>query len=204
MIVRTRGYLPHFEIPESTYFVTFRLDDSLPLSVVHQWKTELQQKLASHSGDPFLFKDEYQIRVNQYLDSFHGKCILKIPQNASIVDSAIRYFRNQRYVLHAWTIMPNHVHVLFTVFESFCLDKILHSWKSFTANEINKAMNTSGTLWHREYFDVIMRSQRQFDFVARYILNNPVKAKLREKFYQWPWTGFSEEVGEMMRRCYRD
>jgi hypothetical protein len=44
MISRSRGYLPHLENPQSIYFVTFRLDDSLPYDLLFRWKQELQAK----------------------------------------------------------------------------------------------------------------------------------------------------------------
>jgi hypothetical protein len=50
MIFRTRGYLPHLQISDETYFVTFRIEDSLPKALVIRWKNELeyQKKLAGN------------------------------------------------------------------------------------------------------------------------------------------------------------
>ncbi len=69
------------------------------------------------------------------LDSGYGHCWLKNPNIASLVNNALRYFDGSRYFLHAWTIMPNHVHVLFTLSESSSVSSILFSWKSFTAKQ---------------------------------------------------------------------
>ena len=44
MISRSRGYLPHLEIPQGTYLVTFRLEDSLPANLLIHWKKELQHQ----------------------------------------------------------------------------------------------------------------------------------------------------------------
>ena len=40
MIIRTRGFLPHFEREKATYFVTFRLAGSLPATVLNAWQRE--------------------------------------------------------------------------------------------------------------------------------------------------------------------
>lgn len=115
MISRSRGYLPHIVNSQSTYFVTFLLADSLPMPLLLNWQNELRQQ--RNSGNPIseeLFY-EYDRKIENYLDKGHGNCWLKNPNIAGIVKNALRYFDGKRYVLYAWTIMPNHVHVLFTI-----------------------------------------------------------------------------------------
>jgi REP element-mobilizing transposase RayT len=97
------------------------------------------------------------------------------------VAGALRYYEGQHYTLHTWTIMPNHVHVLFTVLEEFSLSKIVHSWKSFTANQGNRLLQRFGRFWQPEYYDRLIRNERQFEFTFRYILTNPVKAAFAKK-----------------------
>ena len=205
MISRSRGSLPHLEANESIYFVTFRLDDSLPSDVVLNWKEELQLKKNMNRNDDskvWLFENEYEQKIQMYLDSGFGACWLKDPTIATMVLNALRYFDSQRYVLYVWTIMPNHVHVLFKTL-TFTLPKILHSWKSFTSKEANKQLTRSGRFWQPECFDVLIKSERQFEFCVRYILNNPVKAGLCKEFYQWPWSGFSADIQYLVDRFFR-
>ena len=56
-------------------------------------------------------------------------CHMRRPEIARIVQTAFLHFDDARYALHAWTMMPNHVHVLFTPFHDETLSAILHSWK---------------------------------------------------------------------------
>ena len=203
MLSRTRGYLPHLETPNGTYFVTFRLDDSLPRELLNRWKQELEYN--TRCNPPDLRKDferEYRSKVESFLDTGAGQCWLKESRIASIVDRALRYFNTQRYFLHTWTIMPNHVHVLFTLRDSFRLSQILQSWKGFTAHCANHELNRSGSFWQREYFDRLIQSERHFEFAIRYVLNNPVKAGLCQEIFQWSWTGCSAEVQDRMKRFY--
>ncbi len=69
--------------------------------------------------------------------------------------------------------MPNHVHVLITPLNGYSIDKITHSWKSFTANQINRKTNKKGIVWQHESYDPIVRSEKQLYLIERYIIDNP-------------------------------
>ena len=58
--------------------------------------------------------------------------------NAAIVQTALQHFDGERYRLIAWVVMPNHIHVMIEQIAGFRLDRVVHSWKSYTANTINK------------------------------------------------------------------
>jgi hypothetical protein len=108
------------------------------MSLLLNWQNELRQQ--RNSGNPIseeLFY-EYDRKIENYLDKGHGDCWLKNPDIAEIVKDALRYFDGKRYVLYAWTIMPNHVHVLFTIIPGLTVSSILHSWKAL---HLNKPIN---------------------------------------------------------------
>ena len=202
---RTRGYLPHLESSHGIYFVTFRLEDSLPVELLIRWKQELDYERRRSPESCASLKDldrEYRSKVEAFLDTCAGKCWMRDPAIARLVSGALRHFNNERYFLHAWTIMPNHVHVLFAPLDSFPLSEILHTWKSFTAKQANRLLKRTGAFWQREYFDKLMKSERQFEFTVRYILNNPVKAGLCEAAFQWPWSGCSAEIQDLVKRFF--
>jgi hypothetical protein len=50
---------------------------------------------------------------------------------------------------------------------------ILHSWKSFSANKINKMTGSRGPMWHRESFDHIVRNASQLARIEQNIRDNP-------------------------------
>ncbi len=95
--------------------------------------------------------------------------------------------------------MPNHVHILIEVFNGFSLSEIIHSWKSFSANQINKLLNRTGQVWMMEYFDRYIRDYEHFDKVVNYIHNNPVKAGLVKNPAEYRWSSAYEEVGGGVR-----
>lgn len=82
--------------------------------------------------------------------------------------------------------MPNHVHSLFVPFEAWTLERILHSWKSYSAKEINVRIHASGSVWQKDYFDRLVRDESHFRNCVRYIRRNPIKARLRPgEFLHW-------------------
>ena len=214
MIFRNRGYLPHIESEEGIYFITFRLADSLPSNVLAAWQTE-RNEILLHARNQKRELSEYELRrlsylhlekVEKYLDSGMGQCWLSNLEVAKIVWDSLKYFDGTRYKLHVWCIMPNHVHVLFSPLRwknqspsDSLLIPILHSWKSFTASAANRILNRKGQFWQEEYFDVLVKSDSQFAFYVRYILENPVTAKLCQRWQDWPWTGCSQEIMDLIK-----
>jgi putative DNA methylase len=178
----SRGYLPHFDMTGLTQTMTFRLFDSMPQAVLDLWREELRSLPEIEANA------ERRKRVDGYLDQGHGKCYLKDERLARIVQNALLHSDGQRYLLHAWVVMPNHVHTLFTPQSGFDLSQIAHSWKSFTANECNRILGRSRQFWQPEPFDRFIRNEQHFENAVRYIENNPVKAGLCDEAEDWPWS----------------
>ncbi len=165
-----RKYLPHLDTPEQIQSITFRLNDALPRQVVEHLKKD---------GENGLITDlEKRTRIENYLDAGHGHCWLKQPSIANLVENAFFHFDKQHYLLLAWCIMPNHIHVLIKTKTDHPLHKIIHSWKSYTAKEANKQLGCTGVFWQRDYYDRYIRNDRHFAAVCEYIENNSVKAGL--------------------------
>lgn len=99
------------------------------------------------------------------------------------MEGALRHFDGTRLRLIAWVIMPNHVHVCFTINAAWRLEQVLAAWKRHTAREINQLTGATGSLWQRDYFDRLVRDARHLGRVLRYIRSNPERACLREGEY---------------------
>jgi putative DNA methylase len=93
-------------------------------------------------------------------------------------------------------------HVLFTPIPPFSLTSVIHSWKSYTAQQANRLLQRKGRFWQPEYFERLIRSERQFEYTIRYIVNNPVKAGLTKEPFQWTWFGCSEEIHGLLNRFF--
>jgi putative transposase len=117
-----------------------------------------------------------------------GERLLDHPQAAETVEGALLHFDDERYRLWAWCIMSNHVHVVVQQQPGWRLSRIIHSWKSFTANQINKIHGRTGPVWHREYFDRFMRNDAELVAVIEYVEQNPVRAGLVSRATDWRWS----------------
>ena len=184
-IGKTRRNLPHRQQKDATYFVTFRLADAVPQNILRQWKEELETWRNFHPepwdvGTKYEYQERFQDGREHWLDRGHGECILKKSDLAEIVANALRHFDHDRYVLDAFVVMPNHVHVLVRLAEGQPLADVLHSWKSFSAKAINRQLGRSGRIWQEESYDRIVRDWNELVRSRDYIARNPENAKLRE------------------------
>jgi REP element-mobilizing transposase RayT len=205
-IKKRRGaYLPHWTRDVAWYAVTFRLWDSLPEHVIESWLFERKNivKTAEQMKRPLSRHEEerlahlYSEKVERYLDAGFGSCYMEDARVAKVVSNALLHFEGQRYNLAAWCVMPNHVHVVVQPFSGitggtpvphFDLPEILHSWKSFTAKEANRLLKRSGEFWQAEYYDHLVRDDADFNHSVRYVLDNPIKAGLKN----WKWVGWGK------------
>ena len=121
---------------------------------------------------------KFEEEREHWLDQGHGSCLLREPQAAAIVAESLDHFDQQRYLIDSYVVMPNHVHVLFKPLGQHSLVDILHSWKSFTANVLNRKMNREGALWMHESFDTIVRDAEHLRVCRDYIAQNPKRAHL--------------------------
>src|SRR5205814_1504228 len=93
----TRRHLPHWEQEGAAYFVTFRLADSIPTTLLTEWRDELQAWLKFHPW-PWDHKtaEEYERRFvdgpEKWLDRGLGECHLRNQRLAVIVRDALRHF----------------------------------------------------------------------------------------------------------------
>ncbi len=102
-------------------------------------------------------------------------------EERAVIMAALRYFDGNRYELYACVVMTDHVHVLVKPLEKHILQDIIHSWESFTAHQFRRYFGRKVGIWQGEYFDRIVRDEREFLDKAQYILNNPLKGGLKWK-----------------------
>lgn len=185
------AYMPKWIIDKSIYHVRFRLADSLPHTKREEIKEErrhLQHRLKSKNiplthDEHFIRKKILSDHTEKLLHNGAGACYLEQPEIATLVQDAIRFYSDIRYELHTWCIMPNHVHIIVEPFPSFDLSAIVHSWKSFTSNKANNALNRSGAFWSRDYYSRIIRDHQEYQAQMRYVWNNPEQIGRPN----WPW-----------------
>jgi len=182
--VRSRGYLPHWEADNATYFITYRLADSLPRAVVSRIREQYRADRVRGMTGPMASR-RLSRRMNRYLRAGHGECLLREPAIAELTIDTWRHFDGERYQLITWCVMPNHGHVILRLFHGSELARVVHSWKSYTAKVANRLLARSGEFWAREYYDRCIRDEKELLRTVRYVLQNPAKAGLVD----WPYVG---------------
>ena len=90
--------------------------------------------------------------------------------------------------------MDDHVHIVINPTDT--LSKIMHSIKSFTAHEINKALNRTGKVWQDENYDRVLRNEEEFLEKLNYIANNPIKSNLAERHEDYKWLYIKGWIGK--------
>ena len=107
------------------------------------------------------------------------------PEERRLLTTTLNHFDGKRYELLAYVVMHNHIHVIVEPNNEHQLQAILHSWKSFSANRLQREYGRKGNIWQDEYFDRIIRDEEEFLEKAQYILNNPRKVWPEITEYEW-------------------
>jgi len=209
MKIQYQNRLPHIAPVGATFFVTFRLADSLPQSIINELKAELEAEVTrlkkefpgntKHISDARkrnFGKFDHQLDTQPY-----GACHLKTPEVAEILIKKLEEYNGSLYDLHAFSIMPNHAHILFSMATQVVdghgdwpnetpghyvqLDKVMHLIKGGSSYSINKLLGRTGKLWCKDSYDHFVRKEEEWLNIANYILQNPVKAGLVKKWETW-------------------
>lgn len=202
-----RRYLPHLEVSGGCYFVTFRLRDSLPQALIRELLESSPRKepnggdKGSSSVDAIADWDKFAA-LDRHLDAGkYGSCHLQSPAIARIIVAALRHFHGDRLRMHAYCIMPNHVHAVFEPLvnaaqsHTWTIDSLMHSIKSYSGHQANKILGSTGSFWQREYYDRWIRDEVEFARCVEYTLCNPVAAGLCERVQDWLWSNAVEVYG---------
>ena len=191
----TRRHLPHWIPEETAVFVTWRLAGSLP--------PQAGMLAAEQSGrNPFLQQDQ---RLDRALS---GPAWLQDPRVAGVVVNALLYGETVRgfYQLHAWVVMPNHVHAIFR--PQTAMPTIMRWLKGRTSRVANQILGRTGTaFWQdarngsapRKSFDHWIRSADELQYLIEYVENNPLQAGLVEAKEQWRWSSAGRVTDDKRR-----
>lgn len=200
--------LPHYQPAEATFFVTFRLAGSIPKDVIRRLRenhqlikkgilaqkdlTDKEKRELQYAAQKQLFAD-----TDAFLDTNPNEPYwLKEKAVAEIVSEAIHYRDMKQYDLQAYTIMPNHVHMIMTLLpDAPVLFKVMQHLKRNAAKMSNKVLGRTGLpFWEDESYDHVVRDEKEFYRILNYILRNPIKAGFVKEWQNWPFTFIKPEL----------
>lgn len=219
MKIEYRNRLPHIAPIGATFFVTFRLIDALPRSVIAALRQEMEaeirileqekpanyKQLIRNAHKRYFGKYDHQLDTKPY-----GTCYLRQPAVSTIVEDKLKEWNGKYYQLQAYCIMPNHVHVLLNFAAQIKeedeyrismastdykqLDDVMQLIKGGSSYQINRLLERFGKFWAKDSYDHYVRNEREWGNIVRYILNNPVQAGLVKNWEDWRFS-YCLEVG---------
>jgi putative transposase len=170
-----RGYLPHFDAPDMTQFVTFQLHDSFSVTRRAEFETILKEPDDSVK----------RRKLEAWLDRGHGECWLRCRDVAELVEKILLETDGRDYRMLAWVVMPNHVHLVVDVWD-VPLVKLIGGWKGKSSRLANALLRRSGKFWQEDYYDTLIRDEAHLKRAIRYTEQNSVKAFLAKAASEWP------------------
>lgn len=193
-----RRNLPHWHPEGKVIFLTWRLYGSLPKGHPRGTATLgcAGKDTKKHTGKSACATGQDWGRRFRIVDAeldraSRGPLWLRDPEIAGYVEEAIiRGAELGHYNLHAYVVMPNHVHVLLE--PCLPLARITRGLKGVSARDANATLGRVGKhFWQDESFDHWVRSESEFERIRSYIENNPVSAGLVAKPEDWRWSSAS-------------
>ena len=171
--------MPHWTVERAIYHICFRLSDSVPVEKQREWEEERKAFAAKRKAGVPLSEDDvkrlrylYSEKIEQYLDSGYGSCLLRGDGVLAVVRDTIFYNNGKTYQLHAYGIMPNHIHICVEIFAAQDMAKVVQAWKSTLAHRINRLLGRTGELWQEDYYNHIIRSAKEYAYQMKYIRDN--------------------------------
>jgi REP element-mobilizing transposase RayT len=196
--------LPHIQPPDAFLFVTYRLVGSIPGTVMKELLIlkEQSERAIAAIDDP----EERERRIDLEQRRLFGKWDSVLDRGGfgpqwlgdgriaqEIVDS-LHFLDGQVLALDTYSILSNHVHVIFKpLFDEksddyFAISSIMHAHKRYSARQANRILKRTGQFWQHESYDHFVRDERELERIRRYVINNPVRAGLAERWEDWAWT----------------
>jgi REP element-mobilizing transposase RayT len=112
------------------------------------------------------------------------------PVIAELMVSSLCRDHKQKYLLQAYVVMPDHMHLIIKPLYENTLTQIMQNLKGSTAYAINKLLKRTGAFWQSENFDHLIRDHINLREKWEYIKENPVRARLVNKTEDYPFSSF--------------
>jgi REP element-mobilizing transposase RayT len=108
-----------------------------------------------------------------------------VSSDRSLVASVLKHWDGARCNLSAWVVMNDHVHVVVTPTAHVRLEKLIHSWKSYSAGQMVRAYGRSGPVWQRGVSDQAIRDEMEWMRTVMYVSGNPWRRW--PSLAEYPW-----------------
>lgn len=206
-----RRNLPHIHPPRGTFFITYLLHGAIPKPLLEKLKRDHTLKINEIrlKGSEAAIDDERKRYFGRFDQALHrsesSPFWLRKKEVSQIVKESLHFWDGRSLELVCYCIMPNHVHVLFTLLPQISEDNpnhlqhIMESIKKYSAVKCNALLNRKGQpFWQHESYDRVVRDRKELFNIIAYVLDNPIKAGLCKGRSEWEWSYISPKYNEFM------
>lgn len=206
-----RRHLPHIHPPEGTFFITYLLHGAIPKPLRETLKRDHTLKVNELRirGAETAIDDERKRYFGRFDRALHhsenSPFWLRNKEISEIIKESLHFWDGRKIELICYCIMPNHVHILFTLLPQpspdspIHLQHIMESIKKYSAVKCNALLNRKGQpFWQHESYDRLVRDRKELSKIISYVLNNPVKAGFCKNRFEWKGSYISPEYNEFI------
>jgi len=134
-----------------------------------------------NEGFPYLVTTNVKDRQPLFVE--HGCC--------QIVIGGIGFLRTRLgHKVHAYVLMPDHLHLVVTPREGGNVSQVMHSLKLYTARQIGALLGSKGGIWQSRFYERVLRTPKGIEVALAYVHNNPVKAGLADRPGDYAWSSY--------------
>lgn len=181
--------------PVSTYWAVLRLTDALPAELMTRLRSEEEEANRTEGGDEAALRRRIAQRIEAELNAGHGDCWLRDEQVARLVQSALQAGHGRRYTLRAWSVLPNHLQVIFTTAEGVDAGAVVREWRSYTTSQVNLALDRGAVeLWERVPYLRALEDEAEVMRRIRNVEFRAVNAGLCRRPRDWKWSSAHESA----------
>ena len=101
--------------------------------------------------------------------------LFQVTATAELLQTTILEYRNQgKFLLHAFVLMPDHLHVFITPAPDVSLEKAMQ----FIKGGFSFRLKSKHDVWERSFNESQITTEKKFIYCVRYIEDNPVRRGL--------------------------
>ncbi len=117
-----------------------------------------------------------------------GRRLLQSERNANLLIDVLRsLIAERKFELHDFVIMPDHLHLLLTVYDDMTIEKAMQLIKGRFSHRLSHEFGYKGEVWHRGFTEEQIMDRESFEAHREYIAQNPVKAGLASDPEEYPF-----------------
>ncbi len=117
-----------------------------------------------------------------------GKRVLQSERNAGLLIDVMRSLvAEDRFKLHDFVIMPDHVHLLIEVYGDMTIERAMQLIKGRFSHRLSHEFDYKGEIWQRGFTEEQVMNRESFEIHREYIAQNPVKAGIAGSVDDFPF-----------------